>query len=289
MTGAAGARLFERHDAALMRADRRVRVEPRAVAGDDHVELVVHHRTDGWDLIEKERRDEGEFELARGSPVGVGAIGREIVGHRTIEVGCRVDGVLRLRVQPGVDVGGSELNLGLVADGRSVDRHSGRRRARTPRCGAEEEHPAAGERARRFVASHGRTLAPRIFFDTRPRYHSPMDPLAQTVVRFLVNGLAVLIVASFLPGMKVDRFRDAVLFSVVVAFFNALAWTLFGLFTVPFTVITLGVGALIVNGVVFVLADKVVKGVTISGWIVATIAAVLVSAVNGALSSLLAR
>ncbi len=104
-----------------------------------------------------------------------------------------------------------------------------------------------------------------------------MTPLVQTALRFLVNGVAVLIVASFLPGMKVDRFRDAVLFAVVVAF------------TIPFTVLSLGIGALIVNGLVFVLADKVIKGVTISGWVVGTIAAVLVSVVNSALSSLLLR
>lgn len=116
-----------------------------------------------------------------------------------------------------------------------------------------------------------------------------MTPLVQTVVRFLVNGLAVLIVASFLPGMKVDRFRDAVLFAVVVAFFNAMAWTVFGLLTIPFSVITLGIGALLVNGAVFLLADKVVHGVKISGWLAATVAAVLVAIVNSALSSLLLR
>jgi len=114
-----------------------------------------------------------------------------------------------------------------------------------------------------------------------------MEQLVHTVVRFLVNGLAVLIVAAFLPGMKVDRFRDAVLFAVVVAFFNALAWTAFGLLTIPFSIVTLGIGALIVNGAVFLIADKVVSGVKISGWISAMIGAVLVSLVNGALSSFL--
>ncbi len=87
-----------------------------------------------------------------------------------------------------------------------------------------------------------------------------MTPLVQTALRFLVNGVAVLIVATFLPGMKVDRFRDAVLFAVVVAFFNVLAWTVFGLLTIPFSVLTLGIGALIVNGIVFLVADKVDQG-----------------------------
>lgn len=114
-----------------------------------------------------------------------------------------------------------------------------------------------------------------------------MNTLLHTVVRFLVNGLAVLIVATFLPGMKVDRFRDAVLFSVVVAFFNALAWTVFGLLTIPFSAITLGLGVLLVNGAVFLLADKVVSGVKFSGWFAATLAALLVSIVNSALSSIL--
>ncbi|MEZ4393629.1 MAG: phage holin family protein [Polyangiales bacterium] len=111
-----------------------------------------------------------------------------------------------------------------------------------------------------------------------------MDQLLATVARFLVNGVAVLIVATFLPGMKVDRLRDAVLFSVVVAFFNAAAWSAFALITVPFAVVTLGVGALIVNAAVFLLADRVVSGVRISGWLSAAAGAVLVSLVNGGLS-----
>lgn len=115
---------------------------------------------------------------------------------------------------------------------------------------------------------------------------SAMNNLLHTVVRFFVNGLAVLLVATFLPGMKVDRFLDAVWFAVVVAVFNALAWTVFGLITIPFSVFTLGLGVLLVNGVVFLLADKVVKGVKFSGWFAATLAAVLVSIVNSVLSSI---
>lgn len=116
-----------------------------------------------------------------------------------------------------------------------------------------------------------------------------MDHLLHTIARFLVNGVAVLIVAAILPGMKVDRFRDSVLFSVIVAVFNTVAWSALGLITIPFSILTLGVGALIVNAAVFLLADRVVSGVRISGWITAAIAALLVSFVNGALASMLLR
>lgn len=114
-----------------------------------------------------------------------------------------------------------------------------------------------------------------------------MSSVLELVVRFLVNGMAVFLVASVMPGMKVRSYRDAVYFSIVAAILNVLAWGLFGLLTVPFAVVTLGVGYFIVNGVVFLLARHLVPGVQISGCLVATIAAVLVSFVNSALNSFL--
>ena len=107
------------------------------------------------------------------------------------------------------------------------------------------------------------------------------------LLRFVVTGLSVLIVAAFMPGMKVKSFFDAFAFAVVAAIFNVLAWGVFGLITWPFAVLTLGIGMFIVNGLVFMLATKIVKGVEISGCFVAAIASVLVALVNSGIQALL--
>lgn len=110
------------------------------------------------------------------------------------------------------------------------------------------------------------------------------NTLVMALVRLLVTGVSVLIVGAVLPGIKVKGFGSAVFFALMVAIFNAVAWYLLAPLTWPFAVLTLGIGVLVVNTIVFVLADKVVSGVTISGWFTALLASIGVSIVNGVLT-----
>lgn len=113
------------------------------------------------------------------------------------------------------------------------------------------------------------------------------SPLVVSILRLLVTGLSVLIVGAILPGIKVKGFGSAVLFALVVGVFNAIAWYVLAPLTWPFAVLTLGLGILIVNTVVFVLAGKVVSGVKISGWFSALLGSLGVALVNGILGWLM--
>ena len=107
--------------------------------------------------------------------------------------------------------------------------------------------------------------------------------IVQTVFHFLLGGLSVLLVAAILPGIRVKKFTDAVLFSVVVAQFNSVVWGVLGFISVPAAVLTLGVVAFFLNGAVFMMARKLVRGVEIDGCLVASIAALLVAVCNSLL------
>lgn len=112
--------------------------------------------------------------------------------------------------------------------------------------------------------------------------------IGKLLLEFALSGVSVLIVSAVLPGMKVRSFFDAFGFAVVVALLNMLAWkTFLAIFSVTFSVITLGIGFFIINGLIFLVAQKVVKGVEISGCFVASIAAILVSLCNSAIHALL--
>ncbi len=106
------------------------------------------------------------------------------------------------------------------------------------------------------------------------------------LVEFALSGVSVMIVSAFMPGMRVRSFLDAVFFSVVVAILNVLAWQVFGIFNLPLKWLTLGLWGFFVNGFIFLGAQKVARGVEISGCLVASIAAVLVSLVNTAVHHL---
>lgn len=109
----------------------------------------------------------------------------------------------------------------------------------------------------------------------------------QLLLQFLLSGVSVLIVAAVMPGFKVKTFGASLAFAIVVAIFDAIAWHGLSLLTWGFTFVTMGVGFFVINGLIFMLATKVVKGVEISGCFVAAIASLLVALVNTGISHLL--
>jgi putative membrane protein len=111
--------------------------------------------------------------------------------------------------------------------------------------------------------------------------------VGQLLIKFLLSAVSVLIVSAVLPGMRVRSFFDAFGFAVVVAILNVVAWKILAPLTYTFGVVTFGIGFLIVNGLVFLVAQKIVRGVEISGCFIASIAAVLVGLVNTAIMHLL--
>jgi putative membrane protein len=109
------------------------------------------------------------------------------------------------------------------------------------------------------------------------------SPLVVAIVHLLLTGLSVLIVGKLLPGVRVKSYGSAVLFAFVIGLLNAVAWTFLAPLSITFTVFTLGVGALMINGLLFLLADAVVPGVEISGCITAVLASLGVTFVNWAM------
>ena len=104
-----------------------------------------------------------------------------------------------------------------------------------------------------------------------------------------LTGVSVFIVAKLLPGIQASSLKASIFFAFVVGVLNAIVWGALAVFAVSFTIVTVGLGALILNGVVFLLASKVVEGVRISGCMTAAIASLGVSLVNAAMHPFFGR
>ena len=105
-------------------------------------------------------------------------------------------------------------------------------------------------------------------------------PLLALIVRWLVLALGVTLAEKLVDG--VDCKDGATLFVVVVllSFFNAVLRPFLVLFTLPFIVLTMGLGLVVINALLFLLVGGLVPGFEVAGFGAAFWAAVIVGLTN---------
>lgn len=106
------------------------------------------------------------------------------------------------------------------------------------------------------------------------------SPLAKLIVRWLVLALGVTLAEKLIPG--IDCRDGTTLFVVVVllSFFNAVLRPILVLFTLPFIVLTLGLGLVVLNALLFLLVGEIVQGFVVDGFWSAVGGAVIVGVTN---------
>jgi len=90
--------------------------------------------------------------------------------------------------------------------------------------------------------------------------------MLQLIVRILLNALAVMAVAYFVPGVTVRNFWSAVLAAIVIGLVNALIRPVLSILSLPITILTLGLFTLILNALMFWLASVFVPGFDVNGF-----------------------
>jgi putative membrane protein len=100
------------------------------------------------------------------------------------------------------------------------------------------------------------------------------------LVRWLISTVALLIVAHFVKGFKVDSFVDALIAAAVIGLVNATLGILVKILTFPLTILTLGLFLIIVNAAMLKVAAYFVPGFHVAGWWPAILGAILLSIVS---------
>ncbi len=106
---------------------------------------------------------------------------------------------------------------------------------------------------------------------------------------WILNAIALLIVAYVLPGINVASFGAALIAALVLGLLNTLVKPVLILLTLPITVVTLGLFLLVLNALVFWFAGSILKGFQVAGFWWALGGAIVYSLVSGLLSRLLVR
>ncbi len=113
--------------------------------------------------------------------------------------------------------------------------------------------------------------------------------MLQLLLIWSLNALALLAVASFVPGIHVDGFAAAFLAALLLGLVNTLIRPVFLVLTLPVTVVTLGLFIFVINGLMFWFAGSILRGFVVDSFWHGVLGAVLYSIFSWALSSAAAQ
>ena len=93
--------------------------------------------------------------------------------------------------------------------------------------------------------------------------------------------------AKILPGVTVDDYLSAILVAVVLAFLNTIVKPILTILTIPITIVSLGLFLLVINAIIIIFAEKLVKGFHVDGFFWALAFSIVLSLCTGILNMLL--
>ena len=107
------------------------------------------------------------------------------------------------------------------------------------------------------------------------------------LIKWIINSLAMLIVTYIVKGIEVASPITAIVAAFVLGIINAFLRPFIILITLPINIFTLGIFTFFINGFLFYLVSKIVKGFVITGFWPAFLGALLFSVISLFLSLLI--
>lgn len=105
------------------------------------------------------------------------------------------------------------------------------------------------------------------------------------ILIWILNALALLGVASFVPGIHLDNFIDAMIAAFFLGLVNTLIRPLLVLLTLPVTLLTLGLFIFVINGLLFWFVGSVLRDFVVDSFWHGMLGAILYSIFSWALSA----
>ena len=102
----------------------------------------------------------------------------------------------------------------------------------------------------------------------------------------LWSAVAILIVDYLLAGVEIESFLTAFLLAVILSLLNYVVKPILVIFTIPLTVLTLGLFLLVINAAIILLADSIIGGFRVDGFWWALLFSLLLSLTNSLLADL---
>lgn len=107
------------------------------------------------------------------------------------------------------------------------------------------------------------------------------------LIRIAINMVSLAMTAYILQGIKFDGAASFLVTAGVIAVLNVILKPILLIFTLPFTIVTLGAFIFVINSIIIMITSVIVPGFHVTSFIDGLIGAVMISAINFGLNLIL--
>lgn len=100
------------------------------------------------------------------------------------------------------------------------------------------------------------------------------------ILRIVLLALVIMALPYVIPGIEVVGFYPALIAALVLSIINLIVKPVISLLTLPVNMLTLGILGLVINGALLWFVASFVEGFTITSFLSAFLAALIISATN---------
>lgn len=105
-------------------------------------------------------------------------------------------------------------------------------------------------------------------------------PFTQLLLRWGILALGVALATRIVPGIACSDAASLAVVVLLLSFCNAILKPVLVLFTLPFILVTMGLGIIVINALLFLFVGKLVDGFYVQGFWSAVGGAIVVSLTN---------
>lgn len=100
------------------------------------------------------------------------------------------------------------------------------------------------------------------------------------ILRILFNALGLILIAELFSGIEVNGVYTAIVAAIVLGLLNAIVRPVLLLLTLPITILTLGLFALVINGLLFMFAASFIQDFSVTNFWYALLGSLAMSVVS---------
>jgi uncharacterized membrane protein YvlD (DUF360 family) len=113
-------------------------------------------------------------------------------------------------------------------------------------------------------------------------------PIARIITVWLTSSATLLLLGALLPGVEIAGVGTALAVAAILGLLNGIVWPLVLRFALPLTVITLGLGVVLLNGAMVLLIAQIDSGFHVASLGSGVVVTIVLAVVNTAVTSALA-
>lgn len=100
------------------------------------------------------------------------------------------------------------------------------------------------------------------------------------ILKFILSAIIAYVLTKVLPGAHLGGFTDALLLVLVLGILNAVVKPILKILGFPITILTLGLFLLVINAVIILIADWLLPGFKVDGFLSALIFSIVLTLVT---------